>query len=98
MPTKTTPRDAYSLDSFSKKGCSRRQGPHQVPQKLTTATLPRSIELENSPGRRVAPLKDDTGFLWPCGTMTALNPVATPICPPEAAQPVASVRNASTAV
>src|SRR6476659_29005 len=49
-PIISTPRDLYSLCSFMSSGISRRHGPHQVAQKLTTTTLPKkSASLKGAP-------------------------------------------------
>src|SRR6267378_3532932 len=49
-PIISTPRERNSLCSFTSSGISRRHGPHQVAQKLTTTTLPKkSASLNDAP-------------------------------------------------
>src|SRR5207249_792368 len=48
MPITTSPRSRYFFWSSSKPGISLRHGAHQVAQKSTSATLPRSSSEENS--------------------------------------------------
>src|ERR1700677_19652 len=45
MPTTCTPRPPHSPDKPSKRGISRRQGAHQVAQKLMTKDLPFQVSI-----------------------------------------------------
>src|SRR5438067_12308845 len=98
MPTNWTGRDAYSFDRASSEGCSRRQGPHQEPQKFTTPTFPARIadEIGWLPRREVAP-NEGAGFGIAGGMLITSMPLATPIAP-EPARPVDPTRSAPRTV